>query len=144
MRAALLLALALGGCSDQADREYLAAADGGAATPSGSVPRGASEHMLAVAPPGPPVTRALLALGLEAYRGKCAPCHGLRGAGDGPVVDKGFPPPPPLSRTPLPAARTVAIITSGRGEMPAMAGPVPPVERWAIAYWLERSQAGGR
>ncbi|MFC3212756.1 hypothetical protein [Novosphingobium panipatense] len=46
----------------------------------------------------PALTAALLDRGQERYAIYCSVCHGARGEGDGPVVRRGFPP-PPLIRT---------------------------------------------
>jgi mono/diheme cytochrome c family protein len=106
--------------------------------PVDSVPIGTRARTLALAPPGPPVTPDLLDLGRRGYRGKCAPCHGRDLAGRGPVVVAGFPAPPPLVPGRIDAVETVAVVTDGRGEMPAQANEVSALERWAIARWLER------
>ena len=143
-RALLLLALALPGCGDEPDRGYAATAGGArqepyVAIPPGSVPRGTIERLEALAPPGPPLTPALLAQGRLAYASACAPCHGAGGMGDGPVVQKGYTRPPPLGAQPRSPESIVAIITEGKGAMPAMAAQVPPQERWAIARYIARS-----
>ena len=140
MRAALAMLLPLlAACGNEPDRGFAATAAGARqepyiAVPPGSVPVTASERLRAVAPPGPSVTPELLRAGARLYRGKCAPCHGLDGQGGGPVVEKGFPRPPVLAASSPP--QVVAVITEGTGEMPSLAGEVPPIERWAIAYYV--------
>src|SRR3546814_4214081 len=62
------------------------------------ISRGTTERLANLAAPGPPVTSTLLAVGRDSYGGYCAPCHGKKGLGDGPVVEKGFPRPPALLR----------------------------------------------
>lgn len=142
MRAGLAIsALLLAACGDEPDRGFAASAAGArqelyVAVPPGSVPVVASERLRAVAPPGPPVTPALLRAGAIAYRGKCAPCHGLDGQGGGPVVEKGFPRPPALAAGAHSAAHVVAVVSEGTGEMPSLAAEVPPIERWAVAYYV--------
>lgn len=113
------------------------------AIPEGSVPVGASRWEAALEQPGPPVTPALLRAGARVYRDSCASCHGRGGAGDGPVVEKGFPRPPPLSAQALAPVETVAIVTRGQGQMPALAEQVAPVERWAVAYYLAAQARNG-
>src|SRR3546814_4768291 len=82
-----VLMLALAACGDGPDREQHAA------IPPDSVPRGTTERLANLAAPGPPVTSTLLAVERDSYGGYCAPCHGKKGLGDGPVVEKGFPRP---------------------------------------------------
>lgn len=112
------------------------------AVPVGSVPRGTYARLALLRPPGPPVTPELLREGRAAYRDLCAPCHGVAGLGDGPVVEKGFPRPPPLALGLSAPAEVVAIVTAGRGAMPAMAEQVPPLDRWAIARFIEAAREG--
>jgi mono/diheme cytochrome c family protein len=77
--------------------------------------------------------------GREQYEIFCAPCHGLRGDGDGVIVAHGFPRPPAFSsETP---AEIVEIITNGRKAMYSYADRVPERDRWAIAAYVQRLQA---
>lgn len=144
MKRAVLLLLGLSACGgDEPDRGFAATAGGArqepyVAVPPGSVARGTSSRVSMLASPGPPLTPELLALGRQVYQGKCASCHGRSGLGDGLVVEKGFTQPPPFAAHPHSAAEIVTIITRGQGAMPAMAEPVPPIERWAVARYLER------
>jgi len=103
--------------------------------PAGAVPRGDAARRAALDEPGPVVDEALLTLGAERYGIFCAPCHGARGAGDGPVVARGFPAPPPL---PADAARSMAAIAANRGGAHPFDDRIPPRERWAIARFVER------
>ncbi|NKC32854.1 c-type cytochrome [Falsiroseomonas selenitidurans] len=101
--------------------------------PPGAVAQGTLARQAALAPPGPPVTQALLARGADRYAIFCTPCHGPAGAGDGAVVVRGFPAPPPL---PAAAGRSMAAMASG-GPHP-FADRLPPADRWAIARFVER------
>src|SRR5262249_49135399 len=65
----------------------------------GVVPRDAP------APP-PALSAALLQRGRERYDIACAPCHGAGGEGDGMIVERGFPAPPPLTGRRIAAAST--------------------------------------
>ncbi|MCB4823475.1 c-type cytochrome [Roseicella aerolata] len=103
--------------------------------PPGAVAQGEGARRAAFAPPGPPVTEALLARGAERYGIYCTPCHGPRGAGDGPAVARGFPRPPPL---PAPAERSIAAIAANQGGAHPFDDRLPPVDRWAIARFVER------
>lgn len=149
-RAAFLPLLLLpAACGDEPNRGYAATAGGArqepyAAVPPGTVPRGTTERLADIAAPGPPPTPALIAAGAQAYRGYCAPCHGISGRGDGPVTEKGFPRSPPLAARPHSPEEIVAIIGDGQNLMPPMASQVSPLKRWAIAYYLAREGADGR
>jgi mono/diheme cytochrome c family protein len=114
--------------------------------PPGTVARGTSAQSAAVAPPGPERTPALVARGEERFRAFCSPCHGLSGRGDGPVVSRGFAPPPSYHEERLRALapeQIVMVITQGRGRMFPYADRVPPEDRWAIAHYVKELQAGG-
>jgi mono/diheme cytochrome c family protein len=147
-RAALLLLPLAAACGDEPDRGYAATAAGArqepyGAIPPGSVPRGTTARLRAAAPPGPPVTPALLAAGQDAFRGYCAPCHGSDGEGNGPVVRKRFPRPPDLTTRLNSPPAVVAVIANGKGRMPALAEQVPPARRWAIGYYLAGGGSAG-
>ena len=114
--------------------------------PPGTIPRGTAARQAALAPPGPEVTRELVARGEERFRAFCTPCHGASGRGDGTVVSHGFPPPPSyyeerlLSLAP---EQIVQVITHGKGRMFPYADRVLPEDRWAIAYYVKDLQARG-
>ncbi|MBA1156405.1 c-type cytochrome [Microvirga mediterraneensis] len=114
--------------------------------PPGVVPQGAAAREAALAPPGPEVTRELLARGEERFRAFCTPCHGAGGRGDGTIVSRGFPPPPSYHEERLRSlapAQIVQVITHGKGRMFPYADRVPPKERWAIAHYVKDLQARG-
>jgi mono/diheme cytochrome c family protein len=114
--------------------------------PSGTVARGASAQAAALAPPGPERTPALLARGEDRFKAFCTPCHGLRGRGDGPVVSRGFVPPPSYHDERLRALtpeQIVQVITQGRGRMFPYADRVVPEDRWAIAHYVKELQTRG-
>jgi len=112
--------------------------------PPGTIVRGAAAEKAALAPPGPEVTPELVARGEERFRTFCFPCHGLSGRGDGPVVARGFPPPPSYHEErlrSLPPNQIVSVITQGKGRMFPYADRVPPDDRWAIAHYVKQLQA---
>jgi mono/diheme cytochrome c family protein len=151
--ALLLAALALAGCKDQSMREqkrydvYEPAVlwpDGTEARPlpEGAVAQGDLARAAALAQP-PTVTPALLSRGQERYEIFCTPCHGLAGYGDGMIVARGFPKPPPYHTARLraaPAQHFVDVITNGYGVMYAYAARVAPQDRWAIAAYIRALQ----
>ena len=112
--------------------------------PPGTIARGTAARQAALAPPGPEVTRDVMARGEERFRAFCSPCHGSSGRGDGTVVSRGFPPPPSyheerlLSLSP---EQIVQVITNGKGRMFPYADRVLPEERWAIAHYVKALQA---
>ncbi len=90
-----------------------------------------------------PVTPALLARGRERYNIYCSVCHGLTGAGNGMIVQRGFPPPPSFHEARLreaPPGHFVDVITRGYGVMYSYASRVPPADRWAIAAYIRALQ----
>lgn len=103
--------------------------------PAGSVARGEGARLAALAPPGPAVDAALLARGAERYAISCTPCHGVGGAGDGAVVARGFPRPPPIAGTE--AARSMQAIAMNHAGAHPFADRIAPRDRWAIARFVE-------
>jgi mono/diheme cytochrome c family protein len=92
------------------------------------------------------ITAAMLARGQRQYSINCVPCHGLSGDGQGMIVQRGFPKPPPLFSDKLIKAKAqhfYDVITHGHGVMYSYADRVAPADRWAIAAYiraLQRSQ----
>lgn len=90
-----------------------------------------------------PVTRETLARGRERFEIYCTACHGLTGAGDGMIVQRGFPPPPSLHEARLrnaPPGHFFDVITNGYGVMYSYAARVSPEDRWAIAAYIRALQ----
>ena len=90
-----------------------------------------------------PVTRELLARGRERFEIYCAVCHGRTGAGDGMVVQRGFPRPPSLHEPRLreaPAGHFFDVMTQGYGVMYSYASRVEPQDRWAIVAYIRALQ----
>lgn len=93
--------------------------------------------------PAPKLSLALLQRGRERYDIDCAPCHAATGDGDGMVVERGFPKPPPFDDKRIVAASTrhyVDVITNGYGIMYSFAERVAPADRWAIAAYIRALQ----
>jgi mono/diheme cytochrome c family protein len=92
------------------------------------------------APAAPPkLSLALLQRGQARYTVDCAPCHAATGDGDGMIVERGFPKPPPLDDKRIVAEPTqhyVDVITNGTGIMYSFAERVAPSDRWAIAAYI--------
>lgn len=88
--------------------------------------------------------KALMQRGRERFEIFCAVCHGYTGAGDGMIVQRGFPQPPSLHVARLRAApigHFYDVITNGYGVMYPYAARVPePHDRWAIAAYIRALQ----
>jgi mono/diheme cytochrome c family protein len=90
-----------------------------------------------------PVTIEVLERGQERYQIFCAPCHGLTGSGDGPIVQRGFTPPNSFHIERLreaPPGYYFNVITNGFGAMYSYAYRVPPADRWAIIAYVRALQ----
>ncbi|MEX1081344.1 MAG: cytochrome c [Halofilum sp. (in: g-proteobacteria)] len=87
--------------------------------------------------------RQLLEHGREQYEINCTPCHGATGAGDGMIVQRGFPEPPTFHSERLrdaPLTHFYDVITDGYGVMYAYADRVERDERWAVAAYIRALQ----
>ena len=90
-----------------------------------------------------PIDAATMRRGRERYDIFCSPCHGLTGAGDGMVVQRGYRRPPSLHIDRLrqaPPGHMFDVITNGFGAMPDYAEQVAVNDRWAIAAYLRALQ----
>lgn len=98
------------------------------------------------APAPATVDAALLQRGQERFDIFCTACHGQAGAGDGMIVQRGFPRPPSFAEGKLRTADAKVFydaITNGYGVMYSFATRVSPADRWAIVAYiraLQRSQ----
>jgi mono/diheme cytochrome c family protein len=91
----------------------------------------------------PAVDAQLIERGHQRYDIYCSPCHGLSGAGDGMIVQRGFPSPPSYHTARLraaPAQHFYDVITNGYGVMYSYAARVEPRDRWAIVAYIRALQ----
>jgi mono/diheme cytochrome c family protein len=84
--------------------------------------------------------------GKVAFTTFCAPCHGLGGAGDGPVSKRGIAGFPIHQKDgnageKMPDGHLFHIISYGRNNMPSYASQVAPADRWNIILYLRQLQA---
>jgi mono/diheme cytochrome c family protein len=92
----------------------------------------------------PRATLELVRRGKEVYENHCIVCHGPTGAGDGPVVARGFPAPPsllaPKARA-YPDGRIFHVVTVGQNRvMPSYAASLEPRDRWAVVFYVRALQ----
>jgi mono/diheme cytochrome c family protein len=112
-----------------------------------------------------PLTDTVLQRGEQRVNIFCSVCHGLTGAGDGRIVQRGFTRPPayypvpnrkdldydsraykirdPKNVVPLykvPVGHIFDVATNGFGAMPAYAEQVPVRDRWAIVAYVRALQ----
>ena len=90
-----------------------------------------------------PITRAVLERGRERFEIACVPCHGRTGEGNGVVVERGFPAPPPYTLKRLreaPVGHFVNVMARGYGVMYPQSERITPEDRWAIAAYIRALQ----
>ena len=91
----------------------------------------------------PKVEEPLLARGRERFDIYCAPCHSVRGDGDGFIARRGFPHPPSYGEARLrtaPDRHLYDVISNGYGVMYSYGDRVAPEDRWAIVAWIRELQ----
>lgn len=81
--------------------------------------------------------------GSDAFRVFCISCHGPSGAGDGPVPQRGFPPPPSMltgKSLQMKDGQLFHILTYGQGSMPDFAAQLSPPRRWDVINYVRSIQ----
>jgi mono/diheme cytochrome c family protein len=79
----------------------------------------------------------------------CQVCHGPEGKGDGPVTQRGVPPPPSLlaeKAVLMPDGQIFHVLTFGQGNMASYATHLSADERWYVIGHIRamQKQAGGK
>jgi len=90
-------------------------------------------------------TQDVISRGRVVYNNYCLPCHGASGAGDGPVAQRGYPPPPPLTAENainMKDGQIFHILTYGQGNMPRYAPQISREDRWKVITYLRTMQEG--
>lgn len=81
--------------------------------------------------------------GAIVFQAFCTSCHAGDGNGNGPVAQRGFPPPPSLltgkSRD-MKDGQLFHILTLGQNNMPTFAVQLPPNRRWDVIAYIRRLQ----
>ena len=96
-----------------------------------------------------PQTQANFAEGKVLFEHFCSPCHGLKGMGNGLVVQHGYPAPPSYSTgqssrggamKDLPDGKIYHTITYGVNAMGSYASQLDPTERWKVIMYVHHLQ----
>ncbi len=77
------------------------------------------------------------------FKSFCVPCHGSGGRGDGPVVLRGFPAPPPLvaaHAVQLKDGQLFHILTYGQNNMASYATQLAREDRWKVILFVRSLQ----
>lgn len=102
------------------------------------------------------VTEELINRGRERFNIYCSVCHGVTGAGNGMIVQRGYLPPPSFfvdnsrglkyltgAGVPLPEAPAgyyFQVISHGYGGMASYSAQISPKDRWAIIAYIRALQ----
>ncbi len=73
----------------------------------------------------------------------CAVCHGAGGAGNGPVAQRGYPPPPSLlaeHAQKMKDGQLFHILTYGQNNMPSYASQLSRDDRWNVILYVRTLQ----
>jgi mono/diheme cytochrome c family protein len=77
------------------------------------------------------------------FENYCATCHGAGGLGNGPVAQRGFPPPPSLLADKTRRMRDgqlFHVLTYGQNNMPSYASQVSREDRWNVIAYVRSLQ----
>ncbi len=108
------------------------------ATPEDAVRAGVE-----LASPFPRGDAAALARGKALFQNICQPCHGPAARGDGAVVLRGFPAPPPLMAehaVGLQDGQLFHILTYGQVNMASYASQLSREDRWRLVLFIRSLQ----
>lgn len=81
--------------------------------------------------------------GAQLFANFCQVCHGPAGKGDGPVTQRGVPPPPSLlaeKALKMKDGQMFHIMTHGQGNMASYASSLSPKERWQVILHIRELQ----
>lgn len=74
----------------------------------------------------------------------CAVCHAAGGTGNGPVAQRGYPPPPSLladHALKMKDGQLFHVLTYGQNNMPSYASQLSPEDRWNVILYVRTMQA---
>ncbi len=78
------------------------------------------------------------------FENYCATCHGAGGLGNGPVAQRGFPPPPSLMAErarKMKDGQVFHVLTYGQNNMPSYASQISRDDRWNVIAYVRSLQA---
>lgn len=76
----------------------------------------------------------------------CQVCHGPQGTGDGPVAQRGYPPPASLlgpKALEMKDGQIFHVLTYGQGNMPSYATQISREDRWKVILFVRSLQKKG-
>ncbi len=91
----------------------------------------------------PPTTPATIKRGEFIFENYCATCHGTGGLGNGPVAQRGFPPPPSLladKTRRMKDGQLFHVLTHGQNNMPSYASQISREDRWNVIAYVRSLQ----
>lgn len=124
--------------------------------PAGTIPRGLLPLHYQATPqdairagdelqnPNAPDNQRARERGALVFANFCAECHGAGGLGNGPVAQRGYPPPPSLLAAHalgLKDGRLFHIVTYGQNNMPTYASQLSRQDRWDVITYVRSLQA---
>lgn len=77
------------------------------------------------------------------FHNYCATCHGPAGLGNGPVAQRGFPPPPSLladKARQMKDGQMFHVLSYGQNNMPSYASQISREDRWAVIAYVRSMQ----
>lgn len=77
------------------------------------------------------------------FENYCATCHGAGGLGNGPVAQRGFPPPPSLladKTRKMKDGQLFHVLTYGQNNMPSYASQISREDRWNVIGYVRSLQ----
>lgn len=110
-----------------------------AATPQDTLRAGEELHS-----PVAPGNQRARERGVFVFASFCAVCHGAGGAGNGPVAQRGYPPPPSLlaeHAQKMKDGQLFHILTYGQNNMPSYASQLSRDDRWNVILYVRTLQA---
>jgi mono/diheme cytochrome c family protein len=150
--ASVTAALTCGGCErvtrDMAEQPRAGTDQPSAFFSDGAEARRLPQGTLTMPPSSPPSHSAnaadeVVERGRTRYAIYCVPCHGPQGAGDGEVVRRGFPAPPPLHISSPGDQHWVTVIRDGRGRMNGFADRLTEEDARTIVAFVAAAGWGG-
>lgn len=111
--------------------------------PYDATPENALRAGMELRNPIPDTLQEAVERGAVVFATFCQPCHGTGGLGDGPVVQRGFPPPPSLlaeKARGMKDGQMFHILTYGQANMPSLAAQIRREDRWKVILKVRQMQ----